>query len=487
MKRMKTKNILLVPFLVISVMLQPSCSKSFLEIEPKGAVIAKTTADYEELLNAISLGGSYAAGIYMGDEMAAQESYINTAALRTQRLFRYEDRVYDEDELPTETWYLSSVYVFNKVISEVMASANGSDQKKKTLLAEARVGRALCHFYFLNDYSKPYNAATASTDLGVPLLTAADVTRTQFVRATVQETYDFIIKDLTEALPDLGPLKHRRKFSRAAAEFLLGRVYLFMARFEDARTHIDAAFGEIAKSQIPLALYDYNVVLDPDASATWLPDLGYGLSNYPLAAVNQEVIYNVSMGNFQLQEANTFVFSPQTAALYKPSDKRLYMFTGYELFNPDGVFPRGMRRYSANLFFGIDIGPALPDLYLMRAELKARAGDLAGAVQDLEALRKKRMPAEAASVPSDVAGNKEALVRFILEERIREFATSGSRWMDMRRLSVDPVYNTTVKYTHELYDAQGNVVATYKLRPERFALKFGERMLAQNKGLVENP
>jgi len=150
------------------------------------------------------------------------------------------------------------------------------------------------------------------------------------------------------------------------------------------------------------------------------------------------------------------------------------------------VFPRGMRRYSATLFSGLQVGPSLPDLYLMRAELKARAGDLTGAKSDLEDLRAKRMPANIAAVPANITGNKDALVRFILEERIREFATSGMRWMDMRRLSVDPVYSNTVKYTHKLYNDAGNVVATYTLKPERFALKFGERMLAQNKGLIEN-
>jgi hypothetical protein len=146
-----------------------------------------------------------------------------------------------------------------------------------------------------------------------------------------------------------------------------------------------------------------------------------------------------------------------------------------------------MRRYSAALFTGIDVGPTLPDLYLMRAELKARANDLPGAKADLEALRMKRMPAEIVPVPANIAADQQALVKFILDERIREFAISGMRWLDMRRLSVDPVYSNTVKYTHELYDEAGNVVETYTLKPERFALKFGERMLDENPGLTENP
>ena len=123
----------------------------------------------------------------------------------------------------------------------------------------------------------------------------------------------------------------------------------------------------------------------------------------------------------------------------------------------------------------------------MRAELAARANDLAGAKADLELLRANRMPANIAAIPATIASDQVALVKFILEERIREFAGTGLRWFDQRRLSVDPVYNNTVRYTHETYDTDGNVVATYTLRPERFALKFGQRMITENKGLVENP
>lgn len=483
---MRTYHKGLLPFLLILMVFQTSCSKDFLEIEAKGSRIARTTLDYEQLLNAISLQVLYAPSVYLGDEMAAQQSYWDAAAIRTQRLFKYEERIYDENELPSETWHLSSLYTFNKVINEVMDSKGGSEEQKRALRAEAMVGRALCHLYFLTDYSLPYNPATASTDLGVPLLTKADVTQNTFERATVQATYDFIVKDLTDALPDLGPLTHRRKFSKLAAEFLLARVYLYMLKFEEAKIHIDSAFSELSKATIPVGLYDFNVVLDPGSSETWLPDFGFGLSGFPLAAVNREVIYNLSMINFQLQQADVYVFSPETAALYDPQDKRLLLYSNEEFLNPAKVHPHGMRRYSAAIFNGIEVGPSVADMYLMRAELKARLNDLSGAVTDLEALRTKRMPSAVATVPSGIASNKEDLVRFILDERIREFATSGMRWMDMRRLSVDPVYSNTVKYTHKMYDDDGNVVATYTLKPERFALKFGERMLAENKGLVEN-
>src|SRR5690606_28143688 len=124
-----------------------------------------------------------------------------------------------------------------------------------------KVGRAVCNLMFLSDFTMPYNAATADSDLGIPLITEPDVTLTDFSRGSMQACYDFVIKDLTEALPDLGPVVHRRRFSKSAAEFYLTRVYLYMGRFEEAKSHIEAAFSNVENAVIPLGLHDFNDVL----------------------------------------------------------------------------------------------------------------------------------------------------------------------------------------------------------------------------------
>ena len=483
---------------VLMVLIVPiSCKRDFLEIVPKGQAIATTTADYEKLLNANYLASTFTAGVYEGDEMAALQPDFNglngTDLLRQQRLFRYEARIYDAADLPIEITgesnYIRKLYLFNKVINEVMDSKDGSEEQKRALLAEARVGRAICNFMFLSDFTKPYNATTAGTDLGIPNLTVADVNQKDFKRGTLQAGYDLVISDLTGSLPDLGAFTHRRKISRLAAEFYLSRVYMAMNNFDAAKTHLDAAFLEVQKAQIPMKLYDYTVVLDPenpDAAGSWFPEGFLGLSNVPIAANNTEIIYNINAGWFQFRAVNAFVFSPQTAALYTPTDRRLNLYSPYKL-STTTAYPLGMRRRNTNFFDGINVGPSLPDLYLMRAECKARSNDLAGAVTDLEVLRAKRIAGTAALVPSSIAASQQALVKFILDERIREFAITGLRWLDMRRLSVDPVYSNHIDFTHRIYGPNGVVTATYQLKPERFALKFGERMLNENKGLEENP
>ena len=96
------------------------------------------------------------------------------------------------------------------------------------------------------------------------------------------------------------------------------------------------------------------------------------------------------------------------------------------------------------------------------------------------------MPPSDATVPSEVAADKEALVKFILEERTREFAVQGFRWFDMRRLSVDPQYSSTITTTHTLYNEDGSTT-TFTLKPERYVFRFAQKLLKQNPGMENNP
>ncbi|AMP99502.1 hypothetical protein AY601_2614 [Pedobacter cryoconitis] len=473
--------------LTTGVLVLVSCKKEFLEIEPKGSIIASKTQDYELALNASYIASSFTASIYMGDEVGVQNAYFSGASLRMQRLFKYEDRIYQADEVPAEIddseGYIRRLYLYNKIINEIMDAEGGTVQQKEAIVAEAKAGRAICNFMFLSDFSKPYNALTASTDLGIPRIITANVTQNSFTRLSQKENYDFIIKDLTEAIAHLGPLVHRRKMSKLAAEFYLARVFITMGRFDDAKKQIDAAFLELSRANITLKLYDYNEVLNPEGQNNWFPFSPFGFSKKPIPANYTETIYDIQARSFLLDAQNTFVINPETASLYDPADKRVELFDPRNAFE-DEILAKGMRR---PVGFFVMAGPSLPDLYLMSAECKARGGNLSGAIEDLEKLRVNRLSEDAATIPANVGTDQQALVKFILDERVREFAFTGLRWLDMRRLSQDPIYSSHIKYTHKSFDADGNVLQSYTLKPERFALKFGERMLRESQGLQENP
>lgn len=465
-----------------------SCEEDFLEINPKGRIILETTADYnlalsnQNLIN-INYGfGVSASQVIMGDEMVAYKPYFDGTTLRHQRFFRYEGDVYQPDEDALEMGSLmTNVYAYNVIINGVLSATQGTDQQKRSLQAEALSGRAWTYFLLINYYGKPYNAATASSDPGYPIVTEADVTVNQFTRASVQEVYDFIVKDLTDAIPYL-PTENtsRVRMTKAAAEGLLGKVYTFMGRYDDALAHLDQSIAGLSSGPLDLGLHNYNDTF-ADGGA-FLPVSVFG-PTYPILPNDKEIIFGKQFVNNNSFVGNEFVLSPSTSALFGASDLRLNFYSTSAFFAEE--YPSGILRRTSPA--NTQIGIIIPDLYLLRAECKARLNNLSGAAADVETLRRNRMPLADMAVPLSIAGNQQALVRFILEERIREFAAQGYRWFDMRRLSTDPIYRSTINFNHTLYDADGSIIETYPLEEDRLVLKFPQKVMNQNPGMENNP
>ncbi len=461
-----------------------ACKKDFLEVQPKGKLIAKAIADYQRLLTNLDLVNSTTdAQVAMGDEIAAVDPYFSGAPVRTQRLFRWDDIIYEPAENANELAVpLSNIYLYNKVINEVMEAADGTEQAKRSIQSQAMACRAWSYFLLINYYGKPYTASGSPADPGFPIITKADVTEKKFARATVKEVYDFIVNELVTAIPNLPTqITHRFIMSKAAAEGLLGKVYMFMGKFNEALPFLNAAIADLGSSSIPVGLYDYNTTFGTGGS--FLP-IGMFGPVYPTTPNNQENVYSKQYIDNWTFTNNEFVINPQMAALYAASDLRLNFYSNKPFFGSI-PYPGGMLRRIGPI--AAQIGVTVPDLYLLNAECKARLSDLPGAKTMVENFREKRMKPADAPVPSSIAGNQTALVKFILEERLREYAVIGFRWFDMRRLSVDPVYNTTVGNTHIVYKQTGEISASYTLKPERLVLRLPQMLMDQNPGMQNNP
>lgn len=482
------------PLLCIGIILfLLSCNKNFLEIVPQGNQVAVTTGDYDLLMNNSNFyidkyGG---VGLYeaqlMGDEAAASGTYFSQVNVYSSRLFRWDAVIYPEAEFTPQ--FLSNMvaylYTFNKVINEVMNATDGTTNQKEMLRAEAKASRAWVNFQLVNYYAKPYLAATATTDPGFPVIEQADVTTVSYNRSTVQASYDFIIKDLKEAIEVL-PVTPRiqTRFSKPAAEGLLGKVYLFMGRYSDALPLLNNAFADLASGKVHL--YNYNETLAPGGA--FMPvDATYGPAgpgnnfNDFTEDIISKIFYNNPQSSFSLSNAG-LVLAPHAAALFDARDLRLKFYTGNGVDgSPDATGL--LRKYGVTYS---RYGLQLAELYLLRAECKARLNDLAGAVTDLESLRLNRMPADAVAVPAAVAGDQHALISFVIEERIREFALEGYRWFDMRRLSVDPLFAGT-RFSHTLYNVDGTTT-TYTLeQPNRLVLRIPPSFIISNPGMSNNP
>jgi len=447
-----------------------SCSSSFLEVKPKGKVIAEKTNDYDLMLNNLNLVNINADGhILMGDELAAVDPYYAGSVYRVKQLYQWQGDLYNNNEDARETLIpTKDLYIYNKIIDEVMESTGGIDVVKKSIQAEALTGRAWTNFMLVNFYGKPYEKATAANEPAFPLILTADVNTNDFRRATVQQLYDQIISDLTTAIPNLISVgvPHRIRVGKATAQGLLAKVYVFMGRFDEALPLLNDAIGSLPSSAVPTLVVDYNTAY-PGA---------------PTVPNDQEQLYGKSISNsYSGTSNNTIYLTPEAAALYGPTDVRFVKWYGSR------TFPNGLKLYKRQGFLTAHAGLRVADLYLLRAEVKARLDDMGGAVADLEFFRQRRMPVADAVVPESAKISKAALVQFVMEERIREFAVWGYRWFDMRRLSVDPLF-TTPKYEHKVYSENGDVTATYELDvTKRWVFKIPPKILAENPNMSDNP
>lgn len=473
-----------------------SCKK-FLEVEPKGKTILRDFAHYNGLLNNPYLGGfeylkftatsnaetgdigysfsilgSLEGPFYMSDDVVANTNVFGNLTLIQKNQYRWASDIYLPDDNSAEWGTMYSLnYVYNLVINGIMDANGGTPMQKKQLLAEARVARAHMHFWTAQLFAPPYREASASTEAGIPLIKEASTEISSIDRATLKGTYDFIITEINEALPDLDDVTYNRnRISKTAAYYLLGETYFYMQQYDKALAAFQKAEQFLHQSKISIGLYDYNTKVN----VWYVPFMSnLGLVNHPNPYDSEESIYTKqSSAAVSSAFAGRIVLRPEVYALFGDNDHRRKIFSNRGLFSSSLVLP-GYQRSGP---LTVNYGSSLPNLILMKAECEARQGALADAEKDLLSLRKKRMPEADAAVTYD---GQEGLVKKILEERIREFAATGLRWLDMRRLFDDVSYNNLV--LERRIEGQ-----TYTLTKERLCLRIPPNILQYNPNMQDN-
>jgi hypothetical protein len=465
-----------------------SCNK-FLDVKPKGLDVVNTVEEYNGLFNNTNLYtfinvrnipgsissilGYPGAAVVMSDDVFSSGAYLATQPLFYQNAYQWKDDLFQpEDESSEWGTFYSQNYVYNLVANGVMQADQGTLKQKKELLAEARANRAYMHLMQVNYFAKPYNAATAATDLGVPIVTVADAGGENYSRSTVKEVYDFIIKELTESIPDL-PVQtlNRARLAQTGGFYLLGLAHFWKGDYANALVELNKCRASIPNFLLTLSLYNYNT-----AMPTWVTNLQpwAGANRFPAQTVHNENIYLKQMSINWATARNTVYIKPSVFSLYTTNDQRRKFYFNNSTSN--AIPAPGLPGQQRNAPTTYNWGPNLADLYLMIAECKGRAGDVAGAKVDVEFFRASRMSALETPV---TATTPVAMVKFILNERLREFAGTGWRWFDMRRLSNDAVYNN-IDGTHPLDGA------AFTLKSDRLTLKIPPAVLILNPGMPDN-
>ncbi|MCD0490080.1 RagB/SusD family nutrient uptake outer membrane protein [Pedobacter sp. MC2016-14] len=432
-----------------------SCKK-FLDIVPKDKFIPSTVEDYENMLNyaTVSTYGDYFEDLITDDAFLPEGQPGNLYTkqrLSARKIYTFNKDVYgegDNDILWSEGY--KRIFYFNTVANNIMKAQGSTEAEKRSIRAEALLGRALEHLMLVNVYGKHYDAATAGTDPGAPLVLEADISAKNS-RNTVQEVYNQVIADAEEAVKDL-PLKNKiSKFRacKAGGYAFLSRVYLFMGDYANALKNADLALGlqnELAN------MNGYNVIVPgPFPNDPNIPGAPLGWTNIPNAERHPEsLVARTNLRPFGL--GMDVCATPELTSLFSNNDRRwaLYFANAWPPAPPFNY----MDRYGVKIFLRGDYYNnclAVPEVYLNRAECKARANNLSGALADINKLRLNRIVPAAYHefTPADFNNDSERVLRFVLEERRRELVFTGMRVIDLKRLNKETRFQKTITHVAE--------------------------------------
>lgn len=449
--------------LILSGFFYASCNK-YLDIQPKGVQLLITVGDYDKWLNGQALMYSVPYELnYLSDNMD-KLSLTVPPVVALDRAYTWQAQ-FDPSGLQNQPlfWqqHYGNIYYFNTVINNIDGATGGTAQQKSSLKAEALLGRAFEYLYLVNEYGKPYNAGTASTDPAVPFVTIADVSAAIPQRSSVAQIYDNIISDLNTAIASLPADNQGNRYrgSISAAYSVLARTYLYRADYPNA-----SKFAALALQNTSASMINYNSVPSPG-------------------------VYSLDPDAIYLRQAteNFFEFPADTSLLkyYNKNDLRLRDFfqdlTGSG-FSASSLITRGDTYYyfSGSLGLPNNFGTSVAEMKLIIAEAAARDNDLTTALQQLNGVRSNRI-SKTAYQPY-IYTNQDSVLNKVLIERQLEMPFNGLRWFDMRRLDAEDRMPVVKRY-----DGSGNTAATLPQHSARYTLQIPVQVMTYHPDWPQNP
>jgi tetratricopeptide (TPR) repeat protein len=441
------------------VLLSSSCTKDILDRKPnKSQVVPTTIADFQAILDNVDVvfATDYIelAEVGAGDFYLTDADYLASTYFADRNGFTWQRDVWQgSSKVPDWNSSYNQVFYTNVVLDGLPAiSVNAENQAAyNNVKGMALFLRAEGFYNVAQLFAMPYDPATAGSD-GIPLRLNPDL-NIPSARSTVQQTYDQITNDLTQAaqlLPVSAVSQYRA--NKPAAFALLARVYLAMGKYDEALKSADACL------KLYSSLLDYNSLT---ASAT-----------YPIPVLNNEIIYYAAILGDPFLSTSRMKIDPVLYQSYAANDLRRTMFFQT---NTDGTIAfKGVYTGFNQLFSGM----TTDEQFLIRAEGYARAGNMAAAMSDLNTLLVKRF--KTGTFVPYTAGNANDALKQIITERRKELLLRGLRWSDLRRLNKESQFAVTLSKT------LGGVTYTLMPNDARYILPIPDYIIAGT-GMPQNP
>ncbi len=312
--------------------------------------------------------------------------------------------------------------------------------------------RALCYLELAKFYCKAYDPATAADTPGLVLRTRYFEEETM-VRASLEDTYAFIVSDLEKAEEmindeDVNNGPNGVFFSAACAWAIHARTALYMQDWDAAIEYSGKLIDHPSKlfrlASVNAAASDGASEFDYMWAYDWSPEviwrIGFTSTSYGGSLGSVFLGYNRDFTYFYPD----YVPAQWVLNAYASGDDRYYSYfadsnSGVVIGTPSGMdWPllvkyygnRQLMQTSATMFMHISMPMPLrlAEQYLIRAEAYCNKGDFTAATKDMNTLHSQRYTAG-----GSVSLNAENWLETISDERAKELYMEGHRLHDLKR------------------------------------------------------
>lgn len=406
----------IISLLIISVIF--SCGKK-LDLKPDSDIVQPATVkDFENLLDNTEVMNStpglaqISADEYFIPDLQSWQA-ISSVTQRNAYLW-LKDLFGAETKIKDWSAPYTTVFYSNSVIDLLAKKDISNDLEMQHIQGRALFSRAYAFYALVSTFSKAYDAATAATDLGVPLKLSSAIDETQ-PRSSVQATYDQIIKDALAAgellEQNFNPEKKNRP-SQVAAFAFLARVYLSMRKYDLAEWYADKAMNLYA------VLVDFNTLPITNRSS-------FTVNSVETIYYSQQIM---AYSSTTVGSAPLYGIDPLLINLYEPKDLRLKIY--FKLSPVGHAIIKGINSIGYPF-----TGLATDELYLIKAECLARRQQKDDALLFLNTLVKTRYVS--GGFKAITAANSSMALDKILTERRKALIWRSLRWTDLKRLNLE--------------------------------------------------
>lgn len=421
------------------LVLATGCEKDFLNRSDPGVLtfdkLYQTKEDFTAALAGCyqSIMGPATTNVYLGD-ITGDNIYICA--------FQPSGAMPDIDKLVVsalnedlDTYWSNNYTTIQRVnlLLDKLAASTVAENDKKLFAAEAKFLRAYSYFNLARVFG-----GVPIYDKVIELQAIYDVPR-----SPVEDVYNLIISDLTEAknidsyrttAADLAMAGG--KASTVAAKTLLGKVYLWKKDFGNAETTLEDVVKNSGKQ-----LVDLSVLYDPDQpfNQEIIFSINYDrVSNFGSPFVEAAIPYNSPVGIYpnvtQSGGAGAFMIEPFAVQKFSPTDKRATELIDTLAFSNLGIFDTNIfsRKYldtltTFNYWSGANtIILRYADALLMYAEALNENGKTGQAYPYINQVRNR---AGIGDLPGGYS--KAQMFQALADERSKEFLMEGDRWFDL--------------------------------------------------------